>query len=66
MAVCKTCGGNGLIAVSASCPGCNGTGEIIIYESDGSEKIETCANCDFGLIFLEQTCSACAGTGQIG
>ncbi|HET9918190.1 MAG TPA: hypothetical protein VFQ30_00010 [Ktedonobacteraceae bacterium] len=63
--VCEKCGGNGVIAVSGACPRCNGTGEVIVYDDDGGEHMETCANCDFGLIFLEQTCSVCGGAGHI-
>ena len=63
--VCEKCDGVGVLAISASCDRCNGTGELLVYESDGTESIETCPNCDFGLVFIEQTCSSCNGSGQI-
>lgn len=63
--VCDTCSGMGVLAISTPCRRCNGTGELLVYESDGSEHMETCPNCDFGLVFIEQTCSSCNGSGQI-
>jgi DnaJ-class molecular chaperone len=63
--VCEKCDGTGVLAISSTCRKCSGSGEIIVYESDGSESMETCPNCDFGLVFIEQTCPSCNGTGQI-
>ncbi|HLI08321.1 MAG TPA: zinc finger domain-containing protein [Ktedonobacteraceae bacterium] len=64
-AVCERCDGTGVLTISSTCRKCSGTGEVIIYENDGSESIETCPNCDFGLVFIEQICPSCNGTGQI-
>ena len=65
IAQCKTCGGAGVVTVSASCQLCNGTGEVIVYEDDGTELMETCANCEFGLVYVEQKCEECDGVGSV-
>lgn len=63
--VCEKCDGMGMLAISAPCRTCSGTGELLVYASDGSESMETCPNCDFGLVFIEQTCPSCSGSGQV-
>ena len=65
MAACGTCNGSGLITNSSTCHKCSGTGEIITYDNDGSEKMEACSNCEDGIVYLEQTCHTCKGTGQM-
>jgi DnaJ-class molecular chaperone len=47
------------------CQKCNGTAEIITYDSDGAERMQLCPNCEDGLIYREQACSICKGTGEI-
>jgi len=53
------------VTVSASCQLCNGTGEVIVYEDDGTELMETCTNCEFGLVYVEQKCEVCDGVGRV-
>lgn len=65
MVRCEVCNGTGLIALSSTCPKCEGTAEIIIYEDDGTENIMVCHNCEDGLLFTEQTCRSCKGTGEV-
>jgi len=62
---CRNCGGAGTITVSMLCQKCNGTAEIITYDSDGTERMQLCPNCEDGLIYKEQACSICKGTGEI-
>ena len=64
MARCEICNGTGVLTISATCPKCNGTAEIIIYEDDGTENMVNCPQCEDGLIYTEQVCHPCNGTGQ--
>ena len=65
MVNCEACNGSGFIMLSSTCPKCDGTAEIIIYEDDGTENILICPNCEDGLLYTEQTCSVCKGTGLL-
>ncbi len=65
MATCGTCSGTGSITIRSTCHKCSGTGEVITYDNDGNKKMETCSNCEDGLVYIEQTCHTCRGTGQI-
>lgn len=62
---CPNCGGTGIISASVLCQKCNGTAEIITYDSDGTERLKLCPRCEDGLIYVEQLCSTCKGTGEI-
>jgi DnaJ-class molecular chaperone len=46
------------------CTICAGTAELITYDDDGSERMELCPNCEFGLTFTEETCHSCNGSGE--
>jgi DnaJ-class molecular chaperone len=63
--LCRNCEGTGAIAESIVCPKCNGTAEIITYDSDGAERLQLCPRCEDGLIYIEHLCSICKGTGQL-
>jgi DnaJ-class molecular chaperone len=62
---CRNCSGTGITAASVICQRCSGTGEIIIYDSDGTERMQLCPKCEDGMVYIEQTCSTCKGTGEI-
>ena len=63
MFVCETCGGTGTVSLTLTCRKCQGTGELITYDDDGNENLETCTLCEDGVIFSEATCEVCKGTG---
>lgn len=63
MFVCETCGGTGTVSLTVTCRKCQGTGELITYDDDGNENLETCALCEDGIIFSEAPCDECKGTG---
>ena len=63
MRTCETCGGTGLVSLTSTCRKCNGTGELINYDDDGNENLETCAFCEDGLVYTEAPCEVCKGTG---
>lgn len=65
MRACEICSGAGTLSLTAPCRTCQGTGEIITYDDDGNENLETCTLCEDGLIYTEVTCEECHGTGVV-
>jgi RecJ-like exonuclease len=65
MARCAACNGAGSVTVQTICAKCSGTGELITYDADGSEHMELCGNCEFGLTYTEETCRSCNGRGEV-
>ncbi len=65
MPSCETCGGAGTLTILVPCRTCHGTGEIIIYEDDGTENLAACILCEDGIIYTEVICDTCKGTGVV-
>lgn len=64
MSSCEVCGGTGTLYLPATCRTCQGTGEIITYDDDGTENLEVCTLCEDGMIYTEVVCDMCRGTGM--
>jgi DnaJ-class molecular chaperone len=65
MPTCYDCEGTQYVLNTYNCPKCDGTGEIVISDLQGREKVITCSFCDNGHIYKEEPCDTCQGTGVI-
>lgn len=65
MATCYDCNGTQYVLNTYNCTQCDGTGEIVITDLHGREKIIPCPHCDAGRIYKEEPCETCQGTGVV-